>query len=718
MQHLDFIHDGNGIILLSLDCRAGAVNVLSAEWMDEFGQFLEQLGADTTIRGAIITSAKRTFMAGADLKTLVHAYGAMTPVDTFKFSQRASLLLRRLEACGKPVVAAINGTALGGGLELALACHHRVLTDDPQVRVGLPEVTFGLLPGSGGTQRLPRMIGIERALPLLLEGNSVAPAEALRLGIVDQVVPEKALLAAARGWLASNADPVRAWDKKGFRLAESAGMMSPAVAAASMKSAGLLGARTSHNYPAPIAIFAAVFEGAQVSFDKGLRIESRYFAQLLTDPTARNIIRTHFLAKGRASSLAARPADVPKREVRTLGVIGAGMMGLGIARVAADAGIAVTLLDATLEVAERAKLRLVVTAGKEVERGRKSAAQVSEILSRITCAGSFQALADADLVIEAVSEDRDVKARVIRAAEQNMRSDAVFASNTSTLPITALAANAQRPGSFLGLHFFSPVERMALVEVVVGRQTTPATLAGGLDFVAQMCKTPIVVNDGRGFFTSRVFQTYLHEGLAMLREGIAPALIENSARLAGMAVGPLAVLDETNLELSLQVIEQARSELGAGYEPPPGYTVLKTMLERAQRPGRKAKAGFYEYPSDGKKRLWKGLLTLFANADATTDADGAQAAHLRKRLLYIQALETVKCLEEGVVTSAMDADLGAVLGWSFPLYTGGPLSLIDTVGLREFVTDCDRFADRHGPRFRPTLQLRRRAAANEIFHAS
>jgi 3-hydroxyacyl-CoA dehydrogenase/enoyl-CoA hydratase/3-hydroxybutyryl-CoA epimerase len=489
-------------------------------------------------------------------------------------------------------------------------------------------------------------------------------------------------------------------------------MLDPAVAATMTKAAATLAARGLHNYPAPIAILASVFEGAQLPLDSGLRVESRYFAQLLTDPTARNIIRTHFLAKGRATSLAGRPADIPKFQVSKLGVIGAGMMGLGIAHVAAAAGIEVTLLDSTLELAEQAKMRLAASADKDVARGRQSAERARELLNRVICASSFDALRDADLVIEAVFEDSDIKAEVIRKAERVMRPDALLASNTSTLPITALAGAATRSDNFIGLHFFSPVERMALVEVIVGRQTTPATIARSLDFVAQLRKTPIVVNDRRGFYTSRVFQTFIHEGMAMLKEGIAPALIENVARQAGMPVGPLAVLDETSLELPLQIIEQARAELGSDYEPPPGYAVLKTMLEQARRPGRKAGAGFYDYPPEGKKRLWTGLSELFP---ARRSAD---PAYIKKRILYIQALETARCLEEGVLANVMDADLGAVLGWGFPLYTGGPLSLIDTIGVRNFVAGCDRLSDQHGVRFQPSRELRRRAATNELFHAA
>jgi 3-hydroxyacyl-CoA dehydrogenase/enoyl-CoA hydratase/3-hydroxybutyryl-CoA epimerase len=712
MQHISVTRENDGIALVTLANAAGPVNVVSPEWMDEFIQVVEQLAADSSVQGVIVTSAKRSFMVGADLKYLVRAYGVMTPVDAFELSQRASLMHRRLETCGKPFVAALNGTALGGGFELALACHYRVLADDEQARVGLPEVTVGLLPGSGGTQRLPRMVGMDRALALLLEGNSVAPAEALRLQIVDEVVPKEELLPAARAWLLNKADPVRAWDRKGFRMPASAGMLDPAVAATMTKAAAMLAARGLHNYPAPIAILASVFEGAQLPLDSGLRVESRYFAQLLTDPTARNIIRTNFLAKGRATSLAGRPADIPKFQVSKLGVIGAGMMGLGIAHVAAAAGIEVTLLDSTLELAEQAKMRLAASADKDVARGRQSAERARELLNRVICASSFDALRDADLVIEAVFEDSDLKAEVLRKAERVMRPDALLASNTSTLPITALAGAATRSDNFIGLHFFSPVERMALVEVIVGRQTTPATIARSLDFVAQLRKTPIVVNDSRGFYTSRVFQTFIHEGMAMLKEGIAPALIENVARQAGMPVGPLAVLDETSLELPLQIIEQARAELGSDYEPPPGYAVLKTMLEQARRPGRKAGAGFYDYPPEGKKRLWTGLSELFP---ARRSAD---PAYIKKRILYIQALETARCLEEGVLANGMDADLGAVLGWGFPLYTGGPLSLIDTIGVRNFVAECDQLSDQHGDRFQPSRELRRRAATNELFHAA
>jgi 3-hydroxyacyl-CoA dehydrogenase/enoyl-CoA hydratase/3-hydroxybutyryl-CoA epimerase len=712
MEFLNLAVDADGIAVITLDNRQESVNLVSPEWIDAFIAAIEQVAADGNIRGAIITSAKSSFMAGADLKFMAACHGRMSLKDAFEFGRKPSIAMhRRMETCGKPFVAALNGMALGGGFELALACHYRVLADTPKALVGLPEVTVGLLPGSGGTQRLPRMIGMARALPLLLEGRAVAPAEALELGLVDEVVAPGLLMQAARDWLLTRADPVRPWDKKGFTMPGDNGLLDPSVAALTMRHAPLLAAKTFRNYPAPIAILASVFEGMQVSFDKGLLVESRYFATLLAGVEARNIIRTSFLNKGRAEKLERRPQNIPKSKVEKLGIIGAGMMGAGIAYAAAVSGIEVFLVDATMEQANAGKSRAATILEKLIARGQQTRAQADAILARITPDAGYAAFAACDLVIEAVFEDAAVKADVTRRAEAILPATSIFASNTSTLPISGLAAAAARPGNFIGLHFFSPVERMALVEVIVGRETTQETVARALDFVAQLRKTPIIVNDSRGFYTSRVFQTFIHEGMAMLREGVAPALIENAARMAGMPVGPLAVLDETTLDLPWKIIQQSQAELGAEYTLPAGHAVLQQMINTHHRSGRKTGGGFYDYPQGAKKHLWPGLAAAFPLAAKQPDV-----VELKKRFLYIQALETARCLDEGVLTHPADGDLGAILGWGFPAYTGGTLSLIDTVGLRPFIAECEHFAQNFGPRFQPTDDLRRRAEKDENFY--
>jgi 3-hydroxyacyl-CoA dehydrogenase/enoyl-CoA hydratase/3-hydroxybutyryl-CoA epimerase len=710
MKHISIETGADGIAIITLDNADESVNLVSPEFISEYSAAVNQLAEDSSVTGVIVTSAKRLFMAGADLKFLAGFHDSGKSVaEAFAFSQQASAMHRRMETSGKPFVAAINGAALGGGFELCLACHGRIIVDDPKAVVGLPEVKVGLLPGSGGTQRLVRLIGVETGLDLLLEGTSLAPAEALRLGLVDQVVPAGALMTAARDWLAAHPDPVQVWDKKGFSLPESAGLLNPAAAMFfSFKSAKAT--TMGRNYPAPIAITSAVFEGVQLTFDGALKIESKYFAKLLTGVVARNIIRTNFINKGAAERLIHRPAHVPKLTVKKLGVLGAGLMGSGIASVAAGVGIEVVLLDGTAARAAQGKAAIAVTLGKEVERKKRTQEVAGAILARITTTDDYALLAGCDLVVEAVFEDAGVKAEVTAKAEAVLPDQAVFATNTSTLPITGLAAASKRPDQFIGLHFFSPVERMALVEVIVGKATSQETLARGLDFVAQLRKTPIVVNDHRGFFTSRVFATYTHEGMAMLEEGISPARIENGARQAGMPIGPLALLDEVTLDLTYKIIQAATAELGDAYKEPVGTNVLRRMIEQEKRPSRRAGGGFYEYPAGGRKHIWPGLAEIYPLAEVQPPIED-----IKNRFLFVQAMEAARCLEDNVLMHAADGDIGSVLGWGFPTWTGGVLSLIDTVGIAQFVQACDGLAQKYGKRFQPSPWLRARAAAGQGF---
>jgi 3-hydroxyacyl-CoA dehydrogenase / enoyl-CoA hydratase / 3-hydroxybutyryl-CoA epimerase len=713
MKTLTVDIDGDGIALITLNDPSKPMNVVSPEWIEELIETIERVATDPGLKGAIITSSKPTFMAGADLKYIVtRAGGAITPHQAFEFSQRPSVAMhRRLETCGKPFVAAINGLALGGGYELALACHYRVIVDNPKAVVGLPEVTVGLLPGSGGTQRLPRMIGIEKSLPALLEGKPVAPADALKLGMVDAVVPADALIETARQWILKSPDPVRAWDKKGYR--SSGGLLNPAIANVMTFQPAAIGAKTQYNYPAPIAILDCIFEGMMMPFDKALRLESKYFAKLLCDPVSLNLIRTTFINKGEAMKLARRPKDVPTSKVTTLGVLGAGMMGAGIAHVAAVAGINVVLLDSTAELAEKGKALSLKVLTKAVERGQKSQSAADETLGRIKTTTQYADLARCDLVIEAVFEDSKIKADVTGKAEAAISTAAVFASNTSTLPITGLARASARPKQFIGLHFFSPVERMPLVEVIMGAETSQETLAKSLDFVAQLKMTPIVVRDSRGFYTSRVFQTFIHEGMRMLEDGVAPSLIENAAKFAGFPVGPLALVDEVTLELPWKIVKESEAALGGKFVKPCAYEVMRRMLEEFKRPGKRYGKGFYEYPEGGLKRLWSGLTAAFPPASEQPSID-----ELKQRFLYIQSLETARCIEEGVVAHPADADVGSLLAWGFPSWTGGPLSLIDTVGLQRFVAECKTLARRHGVRFAPSKWLRDRSTRGEAFYST
>jgi 3-hydroxyacyl-CoA dehydrogenase / enoyl-CoA hydratase / 3-hydroxybutyryl-CoA epimerase len=703
--------DHEGIALVTFNDETKALNVVSPQWIDDFIAAIEQIAGDAHIKGAVLTSSKPAFMAGADLKYILGlAGGTISLEQAYEFSQRPSMLMhRRLETCGKPFVAAINGFALGGGYELALACHYRVIVDDPKAVVGLPEVTVGLLPGSGGTQRLPRVIGVEKSLPVLLEGKKFAPADALKLGMVDAVVAPEALMETARRWILMGGDPVRAWDKKGYR--GTGGLLNPAVANVMTMQPAVIAAKTQYNYPAPIAILECIFEGTLMPFDKALRLESKYFATLLCDAVSRNLIRTTFVNKGEATKLARRPPNIPRSSVKKLGVLGAGMMGSGVAHVAAAAGMDVVLLDSTIELSEKGKSATAKTLDKAVERGHKSRATADQILDRIKTTVDLKDLAGCDMVVEAVFEDPGVKAAVTQSAEAVLPAGAVFASNTSTLPITSLATASSRPKQFIGLHFFSPVERMPLVEVIIGSETSNDTLAKSLDFVAQLKMTPIVVNDSRGFYTSRVFQTFIHEGMRMLEDGVAPALIENAAKFAGFPAGPLALVDEVTVELPWKIVKETEAALGANFIKPCAYDVMRRMIEELKRPGKRYGKGFYEYPDEGPKRLWSGLSQAFPISPAQPDVN-----ELKKRFLYIQSLEAARCVEEGVLTHPSDGDVGSLLAWGFPSWTGGTLSLIDTVGTARFAADCQRMADAYGERFLPSPWFLDRAVNNRLFY--
>ncbi|MGJ7541688.1 3-hydroxyacyl-CoA dehydrogenase NAD-binding domain-containing protein [Variovorax sp. LT1R16] len=708
--NLRFEVDADGIALITLDVADRPMNVFTPAFSADLRAAVAELTQRADVRGAVITSGKRNgFLAGADLKDFVgfHARGT-TAVEAAELIAESAQPLRALERCGKPVAVAVNGLALGGGFELCLACHHRVLVDDPRAVVGLPEVTVGLLPGGGGTQRLPRLIGIERALPLLLTGRHVAPAEALALGLVDAVVPAGELIATARRWVLAQSEAQQPWDMKGYRVPGGTGALAPHANGSFGATVARIRRETQDNYPAPLAILSAVYEGTQLPIELGLRIEAQYFGPLLAGPVARNLMRTLFVNRGAAQKLARRPAGVPRQPVQRLGVLGAGMMGAGIAQVAAAAGIAVVLVDATQAAAEAAKARIAAAYAKE------KGADAEQRLARITATADVALLRGSDFVVEAVFEDRAVKAEVMARAALalgDVPADFVWASNTSTLPIDSLAAHWQKPAQLIGVHFFSPVPRMPLVEIILGPQTAPAALARALDFVQQLRKTPIVVHDSPGFFTSRIFCAYVDEGMAMLAEGVAPALIENAARQAGFATGPLAVTDEVSLDLQQQVIDQAKADgLDARFLRGHAQAVVARM-NALGRLGRKSGGGFHDFLAEGGKQLWPGLAGEFPIAAVQPAVE-----ELKQRLLGIQALASAQCVEEGVVTEAADADLGSILGLGYPSWTGGTLSYIETVGLRAFVAQSDALAERHGERFRPSAWLRARAEAGQPFH--
>jgi 3-hydroxyacyl-CoA dehydrogenase/enoyl-CoA hydratase/3-hydroxybutyryl-CoA epimerase len=703
--------DADGIALLTIDLPGKPMNVLTPELMKDLDSLVEQAAADTAVKGLVLTSGKQDFIAGADIKDMVTAYDrGVTPREASEFSLKLNRTLRKMETCGKPVAAAINGLALGGGLEVCLACHYRVLADHPQAVLGFPEVNIGLLPGAGGTQRTPRLIGFRNAAVMVLQCRNQKPAEALSLGLVHELAPGDQVVERARRWILEEGDAVQPWDKKGFKIPHG-GLTSPSTAQVFMGGNALITRNTKHNYPAPIAAQSAMFEGCATSFDDGLKIESQYFGTLLAGPVARNMMRSLFVSKGKADKLARRPEGVEKSQVRKLGILGAGMMGAGIAYVSAQAGIEVVLLDTSQESAEKGKAYSAGLLRKAIERGRSSEEKAAALLGLIKPTTNYHELAGCDLVIEAVFESVKIKADVTAKTEAVVPEQCIFASNTSTLPITGLAEASERPEQFIGLHFFSPVDKMPLVEIILGRQTNDEALARSLDYIQQIRKTPIVVNDSRGFYTSRVFSTFTSEGITMLAEGVKPALIENVAKMAGMPVGPLAVTDEVTLELAWKIGKETAAGLGRDYPADLAQEVVQKMVEQFDRRGKRFGKGFYDYPADAKKHLWRDLAEHFPLAN-----EQPAVAELKKRLLTIQALETARCFEEGVLTHAEDADIGSIFGWGFPPWTGGTLSYIDTIGIREFVAECDRMAASYGERFRVSDWLRARARDGQDFY--
>ncbi|WP_290690457.1 MULTISPECIES: 3-hydroxyacyl-CoA dehydrogenase NAD-binding domain-containing protein [unclassified Haematobacter] len=703
MTTIEYITDASGIVTLTIDVPDRPLNVLTPAFLADLTQAVDRIATDPAAIGAVLTSGKTSgFLAGADLKEMLalHDSGITAP-EAARWAMDAAAVLRRLETCGKPVVAAINGLALGGGYEVALACHRRMALDTPAVRLGLPEVTLGLLPGGGGTQRLPRMIGVEAALPLLLDGRILSVAEALRAGLVDEVAADPAaLMEAARGWLLSRPSAIAPWDTKGYRLPGGTGPLAPHAAQSFMAGTSRLKA-TRRCYPAPHAILSAVYEGTQVPFETGMRIEAKYFGTLLADKVSGNLMRS-FL---RTSAARKRSFGDPARQplaVQRIGVLGAGMMGSGIAQVAVGAGIDVVLYDTDPSATARA----VAGAENGRPRAQGSLTSAGTLTARITPADDVAALSGAQLIVEAVFEDGAVKRDILGKAQPMLAPSGFIASNTSTLAITGLARAIADPARFIGLHFFSPVARMPLVEVIVGAETAEETIADALAFVAKLKKTPIIVHDSPGFYTSRVFCTYIDEAMAMLAEGVSPALIENAARMAGFPAPPLAVTDEVSLDLQARVIGQAKADgLDRRFLRDHAAPVV-ARLNALGRLGRKAGAGFYDYAAEGGKQLWPGLTELFPQA-----ARQPTAEEVGKRLLYIQALESARCLAEGVIDDEVTADIGSVLGIGYPAWTGGALSLISTVGPERFAAECAGFARSCGERFSPEDVVIARAVA-------
>ena len=705
-----FEQDADGIVTLTLDMPGRSMNVLNDELSRPLADAIARIENDDAIKGVIITSGKKEFLAGADIEGL---YKNTDIKLVYDIAEAYKAMLRRLEKCGRPVVAALNGTALGGGLELAMACHYRIAIDNPKAKFGLPEVKLGLLPGGGGTQRLPRLIGIQASLPLMLEGKELRADRAKQQGIIHELVKDGAeMLARAKAWCLANPKPVQPWDDKKFKW-PGGDSKSPANAQMWAIAPSMADAKSQGNYPALTNIMSCVFEGGIVDFDSGCRIESRYFANLGVSQVSKNMIGTLWFQLNAINKGKSRPEGFEKSTVKKLGILGAGMMGAGIAYVSAKVGMEVVLLDSTVEAAEKGKSYSAGLLDKAIKKGRETPAGKGVFLDRIKPTADYKDLEGCDLVIEAVFEDRAVKADVTKKTEAVIPATATFASNTSTLPITGLAKASVRPEQFIGLHFFSPVDKMPLVEIIVGEKTSKATLAKGFDYVQQIKKTPIVVNDSRGFYTSRSFSTYVMEGLALLQDGQHPRSIEVAGVQAGMPVGPLAVHDEVSMSLSLHVMEQTRKDFaaeGKTYTGHPGEKAVVMMVKELDRPGKKAGKGFYEYPQGGQKFLWPELAKYFPLSNVQMSQQ-----EMMDRLMFAQANEAARCYEEKVVMTVADTNIGSIFGWGFAPHQGGALQFINAYGVAKFVKRAEELAAKYGPRFKPAAVLVEMAKAGKSF---
>ncbi len=715
--------DSEGIAQLVWDMPGRSMNVFTPGVISELDQVIDHVAKDAAIKGCVITSGKETFSGGADL-TMLEGLGrnlaAMTKADGpekamqafFDGSRRLSQIFRKLETCGKPFACAINGICLGGAFELALSCHYRVMADHDKARIGLPEIKIGLFPGAGGTQRVARLMPTGDALQMLFKGEQIRPQTAKAMNLVHELAPVAELAARAKVWIMGGGKGVAPWDDKAFR-APSGKVYSPQGMMTWPPANAIYRRETMDNYPAAKAILQSVYEGLQLPMDAALRVESRYFAQILRSKEAAAMIRSLFVSMGALNKGARRPAGVPASSINKVGVLGAGFMGAGIAYVTASAGIEVVLIDRDQASADKGKAYSEKLVTGQIMKGRAKSADKDALLARIHASADYNDLKGCDLVVEAVFEDRAVKAEATTRAQAVLGPDAIFASNTSTLPITSLAEVYDKPEEFIGVHFFSPVEKMMLVEIIMGKKTGDRALAVALDFVRAIKKTPIVVNDTRGFFANRCVGNYIREGHLMLMEGVPPAMIENAAKMAGMPVGPLSLNDEVAIDLAWKILQATKKDLGAQAIDPAQEKLLEAMVVKQGRLGRKNGKGFYDYPEKGAKKLWPGLLDLQAKKLAP---DSISVETLKQRILAVQAIEAARTVEEGVVTDPREADVGSILGFGFAPYTGGALSYMDGMGVKRFVALCDRLAAQCGPRFAVPELLRDMAGKGETFY--
>jgi len=714
--------DADGIALVTWDMPGKSMNVFTEEVMSELDAIIDATVADGAVTGVVITSGKSSFSGGADLSmikamfTLYQQEKAANPDGAaqklFDLVGLMTGLFRKLETCGKPWVSAINGTCMGGALEMSLACHGRVASNAKSVKIALPEVKVGIFPGAGGTQRISRLTDAQSALQMMTTGQSLNASRAKAMNLLHQVVEPDQLIPAAKQMIKDGLKPVAPWDEKGFKV-PGGGIWTPAAAQLWPAAPAILRRETSGNYPGALAILKCVYEGLQVPFDTALKIEQRYFTQVLQTTEAFSMIRSLFISMQELNKGARRPAGVPKTELKKIGVVGAGFMGASIAYVTAAAGFEVTLIDRDIEAATKGRGVGEGLVKDSVGKGRLTQEEGAALLSRITPSADYTDLKDADLVIEAVFEDRAVKKAVIEQVEAVIPETTVFASNTSTLPITGLAENSKRPDQFIGVHFFSPVEKMMLTEVILGKSTGDRALAVALDYVAAIKKTPVVVNDTRGFFVNRCVFRYIHEAYDMLIEGVPAAMIENAAKMAGMPVGPLSLNDEVAIDLSQKILKATVADLGPKAVDERHLALIDKLVDELDRRGRKNGKGFYEYPSKpAKKFLWPDLKTLYPQKPAAE----VDVNTLKQRFLVTIALEAARTMEEGIVTDPREADVGSILGFGFAPYTGGALSYIDGMGVNAFVDLAEKLASSYGDHFKPTPLLKDMAAKGETFY--
>lgn len=724
MTDFTYTVDEDGVAIITWDCPGKSMNVLNFGSVAELDAMIDMAHADQSVKGIVITSGKADFAAGMDLNIIAEMKqnaGDDPARGLFEGIMKFHALERKIERAGmdpktnkdgKPTAAALPGTGLGIGLEIPLSCHRRFVANNPKAKIGLPEIKVGLFPGAGGTTRLTRMLGIMAASPFLLQGKLVNPKAAKSAGLVDEVVEPAELIDKAREWVlnATDADILKPWDSKGYRMPGGTPYSAPGfptfVGASAMVSGQTMGV-----YPAAKAMLSAVYEGALVDFDTALRIEARWFTNVLMNPSSGAMIRSLFINKGALEKGAVRPTDVPEQKVSKVGILGAGMMGAGIAYVSAYAGIDVVLIDQEQEAANKGKALSEKILTKGISLKKTSPDKKAAVLGRINATTDYAALKDCDLIIEAVFEDPAIKAEVTAKVEAVVNADCIFATNTSTLPISELAKASKRPEQFIGIHFFSPVDRMALVEIIKGKQTGDRAVAKALDFVRQIRKTPIVVNDARFFYANRCILPYINEGVRMVAEGIEPALIENAAKLVGMPLGPLQLVDETSIELGVKIAKATKVAMGDAYPDDAVDTVIFQLADEG-RLGRKAAAGFYAYDEKGKRTgLWDGLSTHYPISATQPDLTDVQ-----HRLLMAQVLEAVRAFEDGVLTDIREGDVGAILGWGFAPWSGGPFSWLDIIGASQAVEICDALTAEHGERFKTPGLLRELAANGETFY--